>query len=329
MIKVSIIVPVYNVEKYLKKCLDSLVNQSLKAVEIIVVNDGSTDSSQKIIDLYADKYPNIIALTKKNGGLSDARNYGLRYASGEYIGFVDSDDYVELNMYELMYHKAKEEDCDIVECDLFHDYADGRDEEYGVEYYDKKMMLMMGRSVVWNKIYRRTWLESTGVRFIKGLIYEDVAFYSMIVPYINRISYVNIPLIHYVQRRNSLNNVSSVKTIQILEILKRIKNYYMERNLYGEYHKELEFLTSRIILCSSFLRMVKIPDKKERNAALHESWMVLNQMYPEWKKNKYLKSLRSRNGYFMKMMNGATYRLLSHVLPCIMHVKNRFARLNA
>lgn len=329
MIKVSIIVPVYNVEKYLKKCLDSLVNQSLKAVEIIVVNDGSTDSSQKIIDLYDDKYPNIIALTKKNGGLSDARNYGMRYASGEYIGFVDSDDYVELNMYELMYQKAKEDDCDIVECDLFHDYADGRDEEYGIEYYDKKMMLMMGRSVVWNKIYRRTWLESTGVKFLKGLIYEDVAFYSMIVPYINRISYVNIPLIHYVQRRNSLNNVSSIKTIQILEILKRIKSYYMERNLYGEYHRELEFLTSRIILCSSFLRMVKIPSRKERNAALHESWMMLNQMYPEWKKNKYLKSLKSRNGYFMKMMNGATYWLLSHVLPCMMHIKNRFARLNA
>ena len=98
MIKVSIIVPVYNVELYLDKCLNSLVNQTLKEIEIIVVNDGSKDNSQAIIDKYTNKYNNIKALRKENGGLSDARNYGIKYASGEYIGYVDSDDYVTLDM---------------------------------------------------------------------------------------------------------------------------------------------------------------------------------------------------------------------------------------
>ena len=110
MVKVSVIVPVYNVEKYLSNCLDTLVNQTLKDIEIIVVNDGATDSSPEIIEEYAAKYTNIIALNKPNGGLSDARNYGLPYAKGEYIGYVDSDDYVDYDMYERLYNKAKEAD---------------------------------------------------------------------------------------------------------------------------------------------------------------------------------------------------------------------------
>ena len=115
--KVSIIVPVYNVESYLDKCLNSLVNQTLKDIEIIVINDGSTDNSQKIIDKYSKKYKNIINITKENGGVSEARNLGLEKASGEYIGFLDSDDWIEPDMYELMYQKAKTENFDIVACD--------------------------------------------------------------------------------------------------------------------------------------------------------------------------------------------------------------------
>ena len=106
MSKVSVIVPVYNVEKYLEKCLDSLVSQSLKDIEIIVVNDGSPDNSQDIIDKYVKKYENVFGYKKKNGGLSDARNYGLKKTTGDYIAFIDSDDYISLEMLEIMYNKA-------------------------------------------------------------------------------------------------------------------------------------------------------------------------------------------------------------------------------
>ena len=103
-IKVSVIVPVYNVEAYLERCLNSLVKQTLEEIEIIVVNDGTKDNSQAIIDRYAAAYPQkVISLIKENGGLSDARNYGIPYAHGEYIGFVDSDDYVDADMYERLY----------------------------------------------------------------------------------------------------------------------------------------------------------------------------------------------------------------------------------
>ena len=104
MPSVSIIIPVYNVEKYIEKCLESLVNQTLEDIELIIVNDGSTDNSENIILQYKEKYPNKIKYyTKQNGGLSDARNFGMPFATGKYVAFLDSDDYVETNMYELLY----------------------------------------------------------------------------------------------------------------------------------------------------------------------------------------------------------------------------------
>ena len=121
---VSIIVPVYNVEKYIDKCLNSLVNQTLKNIEIIVVNDGTKDNSQKIIDKYTKKYSFIRSYIKENGGLSSARNYGLKHAKGEYIAFVDSDDFVDKNMFEQMYLYAKNNKYDIVVCDTINVYND-------------------------------------------------------------------------------------------------------------------------------------------------------------------------------------------------------------
>ena len=119
MKKVSIIVPVYNVEKYLAKCLDSLVSQTLEDVEIIVVDDGSKDNSKQIIDEFQTKYPDKIkSFVKENGGLSDARNFGLDRAIGEYIGFVDSDDYVTAEMFEEMHSLAQKYDAEMVICNL-------------------------------------------------------------------------------------------------------------------------------------------------------------------------------------------------------------------
>ena len=132
MPKISIIVPVYNVEKYIAKCLKSLTLQTLQGIEIIIVNDGSLDRSIDIIEKYVKENPTKIKYyEKKNGGLSTARNYGLEYATGEYIAFLDSDDYVEINMYEEMYNLAKKENADMVECDFIWEW------EYGKKVYDK------------------------------------------------------------------------------------------------------------------------------------------------------------------------------------------------
>ncbi len=322
MIKVSIIVPVYNVEAYLDKCLNSLINQTLEDIEIIVVNDGATDRSQEIIEKYAKKSPKIQAYIKENGGLSDARNYGLQYCTGEYIGYVDSDDFVELNMYELLYEAARKNHSDVVECNLFHTYDEGEDIEIGEIIKDKKRMLMFGRSVVWNKIYQREWLLQTKVTFHKGLIYEDIEFYLKLIPYIHQYTYIDEALIHYVQRSTSINNYSTLKTLDILSVLQTVNKYYEEQGFYEEYKEAIEFFYIRVLLCSSFLRMCKIRDKKERKLALEKNWTFLNKTYPNWKNNRVLRKEKVKHKLFMRSMNVVTYRFYSWLFPVINHIKN-------
>ncbi len=316
-IKISIIVPVYNVAKYLPKCLDSLCAQTIREIEIIAVNDGSTDNSPSILKAYAEKDPRIVVLDKPNGGLSDARNFAFPYVHGEYMTFLDSDDFVDQEMYEKMYRKAKEKNADIVECNLHHTYSDHEDTEIGEHITDKKEMIMMGRSVVWNKIYRTSWLMDTGVMFPKGLIYEDVNFYCKIVPFINSIEYVDDPFVHYVQRDDSINNYQTLKTMQILDILDDIYDFYQEKGFFEEYSDALEFLYTRILLCSSFGRMAKIKDPADRKKALSANWDKLTQTFPNWRKGKYLKSYKGKNALFMKLMDPLTYKLASILLPVI------------
>ena len=187
MPKVSVIVPFYNVEGYIEKCLETLVNQTLEDIEIILVNDGSKDRSIEIVNKFLEAYPEkLVYLEKENGGLSDARNYAIPYAKGEYIAFLDSDDYVEKDMYQKMYELAKKENSDMVECDFYWEYPDKLKKDVGVIYNGKKEMLENVRVVAWNKLIRREILEKTEVKFPKGYRYEDVEFTYKLVPLIKK-----------------------------------------------------------------------------------------------------------------------------------------------
>ena len=183
MAKVSVIVPIYNVEKYLPKCLDSLVNQTLEDIEIILVNDGSLDNSGKIANEYSKKHKDkIIYLEKENGGLSDARNYGIPYATGEYIAFLDSDDYIDIDAYKQMYEKAKKEDADFLECDFIWEYPNKKIIDKRIEYKNKQEMLAVVRVVAWNKLIKKDLIINNNIRFPKGLRYEDIEFtYKLII----------------------------------------------------------------------------------------------------------------------------------------------------
>ena len=323
MIKVSIIVPIYNVEKYLPKCLESLTKQTLKEIEILAVNDGSTDNSLSVLEEFASKDSRIVILNKPNGGLSDARNYAFPYIKGEYVGFIDSDDYVDTDMYEKMYQKAIETSSDIVECNLHHTYDNFEDTEIGEHITDKHELIMNGRSVVWNKIYRSSWLLESGVKFPKGLIYEDVNFYVKLMPFLNKISYVDDPFVHYVQRSTSINNHQTLKTMQIFDILDDIYSFYKEKGFLREYHDALEFLYTRILLCSSFGRMARIPNRHDRSLALSNNWNKLVKTFPNWKNGRYLKAYNGKNSRFMKSMNSTTYKIASALLPTYYKMKSR------
>ena len=183
MPKVSVIIPVYNVEKYLRQCLDSVVNQTLQDIEIICVNDGSTDNSAQILEEYRFKDKRIKVINKTNGGLSSARNAGLKIAQGEFIGFTDSDDYLDLNFYESLYNRAKETNSDIVVCEYIYRFQDNK---------RKKIFLKVDKNIVTsdtqekfeclylplycyvhNKIYKKDCIKDN---FIEGLNFEDIYF---------------------------------------------------------------------------------------------------------------------------------------------------------
>ena len=309
MIKVSIIVPFYNVENYIEKCLRSLVNQTLDDIEILLVNDGSQDKSEAIAKQFVEKYPNkIIYLEKENGGLSDARNYAIPHAKGEYIAFLDSDDYVEINMYEEMYNKAKKEDLDYVECDFLWEYPDKTLESKGKQYSNKKEMFIHTRVVAWNKLIKREIVQDNHLEFPKGYRYEDVEFFYKLLPFIHHYGIVQKSFIHYVQRENSISNVQNTRTKEIIDVLEHVIEYYKTNNLFDEYKEEMEYTYARYILCSSMLRMVMIEDKKERKEIIQFAWKSLNTQFPNWKKNLYLKDKGLKNLY-MKSVNHLTLKL--------------------
>lgn len=317
MPKVSVVVPIYNVEKYIKKCMDSLVNQTLQEIQIIFVNDGSTDESGNIAKEYASKYPNkIIYLEKENGGLSDARNFGMRYAEGEYIAFLDSDDYVENTMYEEMYNKALQENSDYVECDFLWEYPDKTKKDKRNSYNNKKEMLTNVRVVAWNKLIKREILEKNNISFPKGLRYEDIEFTYKLIPYLNKVSYVDKEFVHYVQRNNSIANVQNERTAEIFTIFDNIIKYYQEKNFYEEYKEELEYSYSRILLCSSLKRICKIKDSKTRKKLIEETFEKLYQQFPLWKENKILNN-RSIKNMYMKSINKFTYPIYTKMFQLL------------
>ena len=314
MPKVSVIVPVYNVENYIRKCLESLVEQTLEEIEIIIVNDGTKDNSMSIIKEFADKYPQkIVILEKENGGLSDARNYAIPHAKGEYIAFLDSDDYIEKNMYEDMYEIAKKEKSDMVECDFYWEYPHKTKTDIGQIYQGKKQMLEKIRVVAWNKLIKRKILQETKIRFPVGYHYEDVEFTYQLIPYLEKVSFLKKPCIHYIQREGSISNSQNERTKEIFDILENVIKFYKQKGIYEEYQEQLEYIYARILFCSSFLRMVKIQDRKIRNELLKQTWENVKQKFPNWKKNEILRKNKSVKNLYMRTLNKVTYKIYSQI----------------
>ena len=318
MPKVSVIVPIYNVEKYLEKCINSLLSQTLEDIQIILVNDGSKDNSGNIAREYEkNNKDRVIYVEKENGGLSDARNYGLKYATGDFIAFLDSDDYIEKNAYEEMYNKAIEENADYVECDFIWEFPNKIRVDKQYPYKNKKEMLSFVRVVAWNKLIKRQLITDNNLEFPKGLRYEDIEFTYKLIPFVNKFAYVDKPFIHYVQREGSIANVQNERTAEIFTVLDNVIEFYKKNNIYEEYRDELEYNYARYLLCSSLKRMCKIKDKTIREKLLTESWERLNLNFPNWKENVILKTVNIGKNKYMRTVNKSTYKIYSKILEII------------
>lgn len=209
--KISVIIPIYKVENYLKECLNSVVNQTYTNLEIILVDDGSPDNCPQICEDYASKDKRIKVIHKENGGLSSARNAGLEIATGEYIAFVDSDDWLELDMYELLLDELLKSNADVSICNpIFEGKGKNNLCSNRTRVIDNKeeifsLLTSNIRFEVWNKLFRKTVVSDT--RFIIGQVYEDLNFDRNVFSQVNRIVYIDKSKYHYrVNRPGSTNS---------------------------------------------------------------------------------------------------------------------------
>ena len=217
-IKISVVVPCYNVEKFLPRCLDSLVNQTLKEIEIICVNDASPDNGIRILREYESRYNNIRVIDlKENVCLGGARNRGIEVARGEYIAFVDSDDWVKPEMYETLYKKALETNADVAACDfqrvnnLGEVYVEHIDKPVGVVRFADISNYRIGFSPVWNKIIRKDFWDRHEIRFPEHLFYEDMYVVMIMDLSLDRYIHVHIPLYNYFANLGSITQSKDVQ----------------------------------------------------------------------------------------------------------------------
>ncbi len=233
MEKISIIVPVYNVEPYIHKCVDSILAQTYSNIEVILVDDGSPDNCGIICDEYAEKDDRVVVIHKENGGLSDARNAGIDKATGEYIGFVDSDDYIAPDMYEKLYKSLKENNAEIAVCNVVKVIDDTYD--YSSVQSDT---VMSGRdflfnpppnvhwTVAWNKLYIKNIFNN--LRYPKGRLYEDTFVIHKVMLHTKCVVCLSDRLYYYVNRSGSIMNTKIV----IKNMVDRAESFFQRASYY-------------------------------------------------------------------------------------------------
>lgn len=287
MVKVSVIVPIYNSEKYLKRCIDSLINQTLSDMEFILINDGSTDSCDSIINSYNDS--RIKYFKRSNHGIGETRNFGIDHAVGEFIGFLDSDDYVDADMYEKMYNECINKGLDIVICDHYIESESSsstlRFIDFGVTSLDDSPNLLLDINLApWNKIYSKR-IFSSDTYYPVGVKYEDTPWVALMFSRANRIGKLNEPLYHYIVHDNSQTTVIDERVFDIFKITdllfetlgnnERIKSCVDDLVIY---------LITKYTISQRYLN-----NKNERDKFIDFAFEYLNKNIPNFKKSDYFK----------------------------------------
>ena len=236
--KVSIIVPIYNVQRYINECLNNLINQTLKEIEIILINDGSTDNTFNRLKSYLED-KKIIFIEQAHQGVANARNTGLEFVMGEYIAFVDSDDYIEENMLEITYNLAKKDNIDIIE--FKHTIFQRKRREKPIEnnqteigiIYNIKNIWQNVRVELWNKLYKSEIIKKNKIKFLPEIYGEDLCFNLMLFPRINLVKKLNSTFYHYRRRKGqiTLNLKNNEKWEKMKNILYIIPEYWRKNNL--------------------------------------------------------------------------------------------------
>lgn len=287
---ISVIVPIYNVEKYLARCVDSIVNQTYKNLEIILVDDGSPDSCPQMCDDYAKKDSRIKVVHKKNGGLSDARNAGMAVATGEYISFIDSDDYVSDDFFECLLDVINKENSDIAECSVVKFYEDNRFDEFSddlsVKTYDTQdaMSALIAENPfhqhVWNKLYKTELVKD--IPYAVGKLNEDEFWTYQVFGRANKVSKLNKTMYYYFQRNSSIMGVGyNIRRLDALEG-KANRQKYIENNFPElSTQAKIDLYGSCMFAYQSVLKFMSGADKKNALELIRKYRKMYNLSFDE------------------------------------------------
>lgn len=327
--KFSVIVPVYNVESYIEKCLDSLVNQTLKEIEIICINDGSTDRSLEILEKFAQKDSRIKVISQENQGQGVARNNGIKVSRGEYIAFVDPDDWIENNALELAYNMAKENNAEVVHFNYaeYNDYSKKikkrsfekitkkyygynikKNPEYNWHMF-KKGCLSNLTHMVWNKVYSREFILKNDIKFPPNKHGEDIVFTQQMLLSASKIYYLDEYLYYYRCRANSAVNSLSDENFCVFDNIKFLREYLLKQGLYFELEKEFnDYKVGALNLYYNYVELSSRELYKEMSRAITTE--------KEYK--KFIKRTKSNDSFFEKIFsiknkkeNGRKHKVLT------------------
>ena len=305
MPKISIIIPVYNTEKYIEKCLNSILNQTFNDFEVIAIDDGSTDSSLEILKKY-ESDERFVIIHKENEGQAVARNIGIKKASGEYITFVDSDDYIDKNMLEDLYRLVQEKDADVAICDILKESK--ADKLVFKNYWDvnteKNKNMMTSHMGPVARLYKRDLFIKHNIFFKEKIIYEDLATVPLLAMVSQKIEYIEKPYYHYIIRENS--------TMQKITYSEKLENIFdvmtfLENKITPDYKEELEYLHIEHLLYSASLRFFKF-QKKDMLLKIQK---IMKQKYPNYTKNMYYKKKSIKFKIVCHLFYYKNYLLLS------------------
>lgn len=256
--KISVIVPIYKVEVYINKCIDSIINQSYKNIEVILVDDGSPDKCGEIANSYSKKDSRVKVIHKENGGLSDARNCGMKYATGEYVLFVDSDDWISEEMIDTLVSIAIETNADIVQSAFYYAYENYL--LYDDRYYSENMNFielnrreLMKELVInekvknfaWGKLYKIKLIND--IPFKKGVLFEDVFWAHKVMDRVNKYIICHKPMCYYLQRNDSIVSTYTVRNLDIIRGLKE-RHSFIEKNYSDLVNESYKIITKTILL---------------------------------------------------------------------------------
>lgn len=289
---ISVIVPIYNVEKYLARCVDSIVNQTYKNLEIILVDDGSPDRCPQMCDDYAEKDSRIKVVHKKNGGLSDARNAGMAVATGKYISFIDSDDYVSDDFFECLLDVMNKENSDIAECSVVKFYEDNRFDEFSddlsVKTYDTQdaMSALIAENPfhqhVWNKLYKTELVKD--IPYAVGKLNEDEFWTYRVFGRANKVARLNKTMYYYFQRNSSIMGVGyNIRRLDALEG-KANRQKYIENNFPDlSTQAKIDLYGSCMFAYQSVLKFMSGADKKKALELIRKYRKMYNLSFDEIK----------------------------------------------